>query len=415
MDSLHSAILDHSQSLVAAFGPDLSLLTANKAYTHALEALHGQASLPGQTGPQCLPTPNQPYWEERLRSGLQGQSVHDEYHETLPGHAKPTHVKYRIEPLIQSDLIVGVVLYLSDITRQREAEKEAEELDMARESMRQVVIQAYTQIELQQRELERKNKALSRSINYAARIQRAMLPPADTLQGLFPQSFIYFQPRDVVSGDFYWFAQKQTATTPANGLSLVAVADCTGHGIPGAFLSLVGIEQFNKLVNLLGITSPGLLLQELHRALHTDLTQESAEMREGMDLGLCTYDATSQTLTFAGAKSELIYIQDGQMHRLKGDRLPVGGYQIRGERRYQEHTLHIDRPTWCYLFSDGYQDQFGGPKNRKFLKRAFRQLLTDICPLTAERQQHKLHEVLTKWKGEQLQIDDILVVGFCVG
>ena len=265
------------------------------------------------------------------------------------------------------------------------------------------------------------NKNIMQSINYAQRIQEAMLPKAIGMQSLIPDSFIFFKPRDIVSGDFYWFYEynknksidKKVKNTSeiANKKIFISAVDCTGHGVPGAFMSMLGFNLLNDIVNK-GVHDPSKILGELHQGIRNSLNQEATKNRDGMDMTLCVIDTDEKTLEFSGAQNPLVYIQDNQMYRLRGNKIPIGGFQVEvGE--YDKHIIKIDKPTWCYIFSDGYHDQFGGPQGRKFMGKNFRDLLFEIHQMPMAEQKNILDMVISEWKGEvREQIDDMLIIGF---
>ena len=227
----------------------------------------------------------------------------------------------------------------------------------------------------------------------------------------FPNSFVLFKPRDIVSGDFYYF-------NTLDQYQILAAVDCTGHGVPGAFMSLIGNDLLNNIVNAQGIWQPDLILNSLHQQVRMALKQDKTDNRDGMDISIIAIDTTNQQLHFASAKGSLIYFQNGQMQQVKGDKLPVGGEQREDKREFTPHRIDISSPTTFYLFSDGYADQFGGPNGKKFMVTQFRELLTEIHMHPMPFQQKKLEESLENWMndGGQIhrQLDDILVMGIKV-
>ncbi|OJJ18882.1 hypothetical protein BKI52_25270 [marine bacterium AO1-C] len=246
------------------------------------------------------------------------------------------------------------------------------------------------------------------SIRYAKRIQNSILPRENYCNHVLPTHFIFFKPRDVVSGDFYWLSK-------INQKVILAVADCTGHGVPGAFMSMVGNDLLNNIVKDKKVDQPHLILNQLHKEVRQALHQDETNNRDGMDITLVSIDTTNKKLEFAGAKNPLIYVQNGQLNQIKGDQMSIGGEQLEGERIFTPHEIDITPPTTFYLFSDGFQDQFGGPKGRKFLTHRFRELLFEIHDQEMAAQHTTLEQTLNDWmnyKEQQLgQIDDILVVG----
>ena len=259
-------------------------------------------------------------------------------------------------------------------------------------------------------EIERKNKNITASINYAKRIQESMLPFNEEITRHIPNHFIFFKPRDIVSGDFYYFNTKDEKL-------IIAEVDCTGHGVPGAIMSMLGNDYLNQIINLQGITSPDLILNELHKNIRTTLKQDETENRDGMDIALIVIDPTTKTMEFAGASSPLTLVQNGEMDILLSSELPIGGFQKDKERVFTKHTISYEQPVTFYVFSDGFQDQFGGPRGRRFAKKKLRKLLFEIHEKPMTEQKQILDNTLKDWmydpkhKREHKQIDDILVIG----
>ncbi len=252
--------------------------------------------------------------------------------------------------------------------------------------------------------LEEKNKAISDSINYASRIQKAMLPDTAEYQLFMPEHFVFYKPRDVISGDFYWFSKKEDHI-------VIAVADCTGHGVPGAMMSMIGNELFYLFIQVLGISAPESILDEVNKAVRRTLRQSQNKNRDGMEVSLCIINTKTKKLEFAGAKSPLIYIQNNELKRLRGSKFPVGGYSGTEQMVYHTHTVKIDVPTHIYMYSDGFQDQFGGKDGQKYMSVNFRHLLHRIHQEPLEKQALMLELELAEWRGKSKQVDDILVVG----
>ena len=270
------------------------------------------------------------------------------------------------------------------------------------------IITQNEQINQQNVELEQKNQDIQDSLNYAQQIQQAMFPHWEQIQKHLPDSFIFFRPLEVVSGDFYWFAE-----LPQEGKLFLAAVDCTGHGVPGAFMSMMGDTYLNQLVKENKITDPALILEKLHYSIRRNLQQSENTNRDGMDIVLVAIDKQKKELQFAGAKNPLVYFQDEKLHEIKGHKFSIGGFQFEEKRTFETHTISIEKPTTFYLYSDGYQDQFGGREGRKFMVSQFRELLREIHPLPMSDQYKIVEEKLDKWmrEGRQEQIDDILVWG----
>ena len=288
-------------------------------------------------------------------------------------------------------------------TQKAEIQEQAEELRQLNEETRQ----QSENLQLANAQIQKKNDDITASINYAERIQAAMLPSWSFVQEFLPESFVLFKPRDIVSGDFYWFSQE-------NDTLVLAAVDCTGHGVPGAFMSMTGDALLNQIVNLQGITEPGEILTRLHQEVRRSLRQQETKNPDGMDMTLCRIDLENRLLDVAGAKNPVVIIREGgELEVIKGDKFPIGGEERGVERHFQTHHLSLEETTNLYLFSDGFQDQFGGPKGRKFMRKRFYRLLQEIHHLPAEVQRDRLAHTLRDWRkgGKHPQVDDILVLG----
>jgi len=259
-------------------------------------------------------------------------------------------------------------------------------------------------------EITRKNTEITDSIRYAKRIQMAMLPPRTIIKRVFPQCFILYKPKDIVSGDFYWFSQLENR-------SVLAVVDCTGHGVPGAFMSVMGNSLLNQIVNEKGFFYPDDVLNELHKRIVETLNQvdpygEKDNLNDGMDVVMLSVDFNTNEFMYSGANRPLYFLRDGELSEIRGDKYPIGGSAQYGERpSYTRHTLLLQAGDMMYAFSDGYADQFGGPEERKFMTGRFKELLRNIYHLPVEEQPEKLDSTIEEWRGEHEQIDDILVIG----
>jgi serine phosphatase RsbU (regulator of sigma subunit) len=257
-----------------------------------------------------------------------------------------------------------------------------------------------------QQELLQQRKEHTDSLYYASYIQSALLPSREEWFRFLPESFIYYNPRDIVSGDFYWIKKNR-------GMITVVVADCTGHGVPGAFMSIMGISFLNEIFSRGNVPTANSVLNQLRekvmKALHQ--TGQSAEPKDGMDISLCMINLETQEMQFAGANQSLYLIRKSILTEIKGDIMPIG---IGGaeERSFTNHSMAIKKNDLIYLFTDGYIDQFGGPRNKKFKYPAFRELILEYHQLPLKKQGEKIAETLDLWKGGSMQVDDILVIGF---
>ena len=266
-----------------------------------------------------------------------------------------------------------------------------------------------TELRDKNHEIERKNRNITASINYAKRIQEAMLPQISEIHSVLPDSFVMYRPKEVVSGDFYWYGKK-------DGKTIIAAVDCTGHGVPGAFMSLIAGDLLHQIIILKGLTSPDLILNELRKEIIGALSQEKTENRDGMDIAVCVLDKENKSLEFAGARNSLVTISGGKMTEYKGDRFSIGGFRKkdRAETGFTKQTIPAfgAEAICCYLFSDGYQDQFSGHSRKKYGKSNFRKLLQKIWSEPFEEQKRLLTAELTEWMGDESRTDDVLVVGF---
>jgi serine phosphatase RsbU (regulator of sigma subunit) len=351
---------------------------------------------------------------------------------TLERQKAQQRVQQLIIYSIAGGLILGVfllvVMYRSNKAKQR-ANRELAEKNEEIEKKSQQLQEAFYKIEDQ-------NIKITQSISYAQGIQKALFPPKETLRNYIPESFIFFQPVDMVSGDFYWFKEidahldlyedrKEFELRKKNKLQededflpiennkfVVSAVDCTGHGVPGAFMSMIGYNLLDEITQS-GVTRSERILRELHKGIRRTLKQDEGSNRDGMDMSLCVINKHQKTVQFSGAKNPLLYIQDGEATVIKGDRVPIGGVQTEKERYFSEYTVKVDKPTWFYIFSDGYIDQFGGPKNRKYLLKNLQKLLMEIYQKPMEEQEEILRNNLQEWMlGRENQIDDVLVIGF---
>jgi ligand-binding sensor domain-containing protein/serine phosphatase RsbU (regulator of sigma subunit) len=257
------------------------------------------------------------------------------------------------------------------------------------------------------KELAQKNKDITSSIEYAKRIQEAILPPQELIFSNFKNSFILYKPKDIVSGDFYWFEEK-------GDIKILAVVDCTGHGVPGAFMSMIGHNLLNQIVSEKGIYNPGDILQELHKGVQAALKQDQhhSDNNDGMDVSIVTINTKTKECWWAGAFRTLVLIKaTGELEKIEGDKYPIGGSQLDSNRIFTTHTLHLNKNDSIYLFSDGYADQFGGEKGKKFMVKKFHQNLLAIHHLAMNEQKQELENQFNDWKANYEQVDDVLVIG----
>jgi serine phosphatase RsbU (regulator of sigma subunit) len=269
-------------------------------------------------------------------------------------------------------------------------------------------------VEEQKKEIEKKNRDITASIHYAKRIQDAILPGRDDIHKLIPQAFILFRPRDIVSGDFYWFTQVDVKGEDgkAEQLVMIAAVDCTGHGVPGAFMSLVGYDLLSDIVDGHKVTDPALVLHKLHEGVVQTLKKEEKDSGtvDGMDISLCAINPNKRTLAFSSTGRPLFLIRDGEVSVIRNGRHPIG-LVLKKERSYETQHLALQEGDTVYIFTDGYCDQLGGDEGEKLMYDRFRELLLSVQDKPLPEQETILASHLEKWRGEYPQLDDILVIG----
>jgi serine phosphatase RsbU (regulator of sigma subunit) len=263
-------------------------------------------------------------------------------------------------------------------------------------------------INLQKVEIEEKNKHINDSIRYAQRIQKALLPFEENFAEHFGKDnfFILYKPKDVVSGDFYFFEEVDKKL-------IIMAVDCTGHGVPGAFMSMIGINLLEEIIVFQRNTNPAEILTLLHKKIRFVLKQKETKNTDGMDLSMVVINKDMQIMEFAGAKNPMIYLQNKELYTLKADKMPIGGEQKEMERIFTKQTVDISQPTTIYLFSDGYQDQFGGKNKKRFMISQMKELFLGLQDIPMLEQQNILNQTIDNWmaEGQETQIDDILVLG----
>jgi serine phosphatase RsbU (regulator of sigma subunit) len=275
----------------------------------------------------------------------------------------------------------------------------------------------------QKLEIEAAHVPIKDSINYAKYLQTAILPGKESLDMYLKDYFVLFQPKDIVSGDFYW-------ATFIENLTIIAAVDCTGHGVPGAFMSMLGAALLNEIINKEYITHPGVILRRLRKEIIRSLHQrgETGELKDGMDLSLCAIDFANMKLQFAGANSPLYLVRkkegkkidacnhfesgDYILYDIKGDRMPISIHE--SMKDFTTYDIELNGGDMLYMFSDGYADQFGGPEGKKLHYRAFRKILLEHACETAEEQKLLLDRFFSEWKGANSQVDDVMIIGIKV-
>ena len=268
------------------------------------------------------------------------------------------------------------------------------------------VVAQKEEIEKNRDEIQKNVKNITDSITYAKRIQRAIFPADSDIKKLLPESFVFFRSKGIVSGDFYWVEKKDNKV-------LFAAVDCTGHGVPGAFMSLVANNLLNQAITEHGYTKPSVILDEVNHGLSHTLhqTYEESTVKDGMDIALCAVDFDNLSLEYAGAYNSLFIIRDGELLETKANKFPIGVFVGEKLKKFDNHEIKLKKGDAIYVFSDGFSDQFGGPFYKKFKKREFKKLLIEISQLKMKEQYKELEKALENWQGSNEQIDDIVVFG----
>lgn len=355
-------------------------------------------------------------------------------------------VDYMLKPVIPEILISKVKIFV-DLYKQKqfieEKRRESEELnallceknnkineqnELLQE--KQLALQeVLKELEYNKRELEIKNKDFTDSVRYAKRIQRSIFPSQDLISYLFPDSFVFLQPKELLSGDFYWFEQYQPeGNTPP--IAFAAAIDCTGHGVPGALLSVVGHNLLNQTVKKHHLTVPADIMNEINRELLSILNQAGNQtVRDGMDMALITYDKKKNELQYCGANVPLYWIRNDSLEVIKPDNYSLGYDEkrlyamdniddaknnadiLRDNSSFANHKINVKRGDTFYIFSDGFADQFGGKKGKKFKYRRFRELLISTQANDMTIQKKRLSTEFNNWRGTHEQVDDVLIIG----
>lgn len=303
-------------------------------------------------------------------------------------------------PLSQDDTLGHALLKMRVDLAENERLLEKKVIERTEEVVRQK-----SEIETKNVELEILYKQVTDSIHYAKRIQDAILPTSSRITKLLPDSFILFKPKDIVSGDFYWIEKK-------NNLVYFAAVDCTGHGVPGAFMSLVGYNILRDILKNTPAEKPSEILDKLRDGvMNTLLADESGKQaKDGMDMTLCAINYDTMELQYAAAFNPLYIIRGGELIMHAANKFPIGSF-IGEKNNFDNHSIQLLKGDQIFIFSDGYADQFGGPTGKKFMVGNFRKLLLKIATLDSQTQKEELNKTLVSWQGEQEQVDDVLVIG----
>lgn len=276
--------------------------------------------------------------------------------------------------------------------------------------LEQKVVERTEVISKQNIELEKKNEKITDSIDYAKRIQQAVFVSAQEMKSYPFESFLFFKAKDIVSGDFYWSHKKN------DDIYFMAAADCTGHGVPGAFMSLIGYNMLNYSINDLGLEKPSAVLNMMRNLVRDTLKGNAADekaMKDGMAMAFCRIDIKSMKLDFSGSYNPLYHLRNGELKEYKAERIPIGhtGESEQDQGSFVDHPVELKKGDVIYMFSDGFADQIGGPNKKKYFYGPFKELLQSISNLPMEEQKKKLDNAITEWMGEREQLDDITVMG----
>jgi len=288
-------------------------------------------------------------------------------------------------------IILGIIIIWNrtlkkQIIRRKQAEKQ--------------LVATNKKIRLQKELLEKRNKEITDSIIYAKHIQNAILPPNDLIKEHLPHSFVLYKPKDIVAGDFYWMESKGDSV-------FIAAADCTGHGVPGALVSVTCNSSLNRSIREFGLTKPGEILDKAREIILQEFEKSEEEINDGMDIAMC--QLKGNTLYYAGANNPLWIIRNGEIIEIKADKQPIGKH--RGNKPFTTHAIELEKGDSFYIFSDGYSDQFGGKKGKKYKTVNFRKFLLTIQKYTMNEQRELLNLEFENWKETLEQIDDVCVIG----
>ena len=295
---------------------------------------------------------------------------------------------------------------ISTLTKRLRNQNESiiNQLRTREEELTKLVDERTKELQIKNEQITVKNKEITDNVNYARRIQAAILPEVSTIRQTFPESFVLYLPKDIVSGDFFSFFRNDKN-------AIIITADCTGHGVTGAFLSVVGNSLLRQIINERRINDPGLVLDNLHEEMISALNQRNNESTDGMDVAICSLDLERNVLKYAGANRPLWIVRGEELIVHSPNKFPVGGLQITHEENFLSHEIQLKPNDAFYIFSDGYADQFGGEAGKKLMTKKFKEMLLSIQHLEMDEQQKHLSDYLESWKGENEQVDDVLVIG----
>jgi len=310
---------------------------------------------------------------------------------------------YVTKPFNPEELLARVFTHIELKNKRLELKKQTKELS-----------ELNLQLKDQKNEISQKNKFLTDSIGYAQIIQNSLLSHIDKLKTYFPNSFIFFRPKDIVSGDFYFFDKIERPESEYHANSVIAAADCTGHGVPGALLTVLGITLLKQMIVYDKQANPAEILYRLNHEITNTLanTDNTERSQDGMDIAICNIDTKKNLLTFSGCKRSIYLIRNKQLTEIRGSIHSVGGYYDKDKKEFKNQYFALEKGDRIYMFSDGFTDQFGGERNKKFTSKRFRNLLIDSSVLPINEQFDAVNQTWLNWKENNEQVDDVLLLCF---
>ena len=331
---------------------------------------------------------------------------------------KAASVSFEVSPpfwqetwfLTLSGIVLILLIYLFIKMREQKLMREREELEEKVKVRTQEVVEKNKELELvnleigaKNKEIEEKNNDLNSSIRYALTIQQASFPPVAELKNVFSDSFVYHLARDIVSGDFYWYKNLKNEF-------VIAIADCTGHGVPGAFMSMIGMTLLNEIITGEEEINPGHALNRLDMGIRKAFENSDTESNDGMDIVLCAINKSTKTIKYSGAYRPLYIVRNKELIEYKATKYAIGSKDV-ANKDFETHVIPYQEGDCIYMLSDGYPDQFGGPFNKKFKTKVMKEMFIEICDQSMEKQKDLIHQRFLDWKGDLEQVDDILISG----
>ena len=332
--------------------------------------------------------------------------------ESLQQQGKIRELEYEQRKLVNYVLISGILflvglglVFYSKYRLKTQANRKLERQKASINQQKQKIEKQRDEIVIKSQLLEENSRDIKDSIEYARRIQMSLLPARSQLKQLFPESLIFYQPKDIVSGDFYWLHETEDTV-------ILSVLDCMGHGVPGAFMTVLANTILNQLALENKMTSPNMVLTLMDAHIREALRQQDTENpnNDGLDMAVCFIDRRTLKMDYSGAQMPMYYVSQGELHQLNPDRYFIGGAHY-SEKYFTNQPVQLQRGDTLYMASDGFQDQFGGPKDKKFMRGCFKELLTCLQSQSIAQQYQKIETTFYEWKGNQVQTDDVLVVG----